>query len=108
MKILRQRKLEDCFDGSTVYGYEFTDPWDEARIQALARFGKLDYFTDFPRPMFRVTCESGLFIQGLAGTNQCRVILPRTDRGQAVRHFEDAMSMLDRADAHQDTKHNHP
>ena len=95
MRIVCRSKLEDCFDGSAVYSYEFADPWDEPRIRALARLGKLDYFADFPRPLFRVASDSGLFIKGLVGTNQCRVILPRVDREIVMRHFENAMSSMD-------------
>jgi hypothetical protein len=97
VKILDRCKLEDCFDGSAVYQYEFADPWDVPRIQALARLGKLDYYADFPRPLFRVASASGLFIKGLAGTNHCRVIFPGTNREEVVRHFEAAMSVVDSA-----------
>jgi len=95
MTILNRCKLEDCFDGSAVYSYEFADPWDEPRIQALAWLGKLDYYADFPRPLFRVASADGLFIKGLAGTTQCRVIFPRTNRAETMRHFESEMSKLD-------------
>ena len=97
MKILDRCKLEDCFDGSAVYQYEFADLWDAPRIRALARLGKLDYYADFPRPLFRVASPSGLFIKGLAGTNLCRVIFPGTNREEVVRHFEEAMSVVDSA-----------
>jgi len=95
MKILDRCKLEDCFDGSAVYQYEFADPWNITRIKALARLGKLDYYADFPRPLFRVASARGLFVKGLAGTKLCRVIFPRTDREETVQHFEQAMSLLD-------------
>jgi hypothetical protein len=95
MTILRRTKLEDCFDGSAVYSYEFAASWNDPRIQALARLGKLDYYADFPRPLFRLASTDGLFIKGLVGTTHCRVIFPRTNREETMRHFESEMSMLD-------------
>jgi hypothetical protein len=90
MKIVACRKLEDCFDGSIVYGYEFSLSWDQDSVQILRCFGELEYFADFPRPLFRVIRKDGLFIKGVAGSNQCRVILPRQETAQAKQTFEDA------------------
>jgi len=95
MTLLSRQKLEDCFDGGAVFLYEFAEPWTDVRIRSLASLGKLDYHTDFPRPLFRLACPDGLFARGLADTRQCRVVLPGTGRNSAEQSFEAALFRMD-------------
>lgn len=90
MHMQTKTKVEDCFDGSAVYEYVFYETWDEAAAKALNRFGTLEYFADFPRPLFRVTGRGGLFIKGVTGNRQCRVVFPRNNRDALIDEFEDA------------------
>lgn len=84
MQVISATKLEDCFDGGSVYRLGFAETWSEAGIMALAAAGKLDYYAEFPRPFFRLRGEDGFEIRGVEGESQCRLILPRKD-GEAVR-----------------------
>ena len=88
MKIVSKRKIEDCADGSEIYAYEFDAPWSEPSIRSLAALGKLDYFTDFPRPMFHARSRSGLDMKGIEGETACRVRLPKAEKDAARREFE--------------------
>jgi hypothetical protein len=88
MRIVENRKLEDCFDGSTVYGYSFDIPWDREKIQDLSVLGKLEYFPDFPRPFFRLCGTRGLQIKGVEGESKCRIIYPRKGKEELKRDFE--------------------
>jgi len=88
MRITGRKKIEDCFDGSSVYGYLFDAPLCRADILAMKRFGELDYFPDFPRPFFRVRSPEGAFVKGVEGDAGCKVILPRKDREKAEKLFE--------------------
>jgi len=88
MKILSREKIEDCFDGSAVYVYGLSEPWTEQSARRLGALGHFQYFADFPRPLFRLRTAAGLFVNGLAGASDCRVVLPRTNREQARSELE--------------------
>ena len=88
MRTLNIEKLEDCFDGSSVFRYHTEQPWTENAIAGLAELGALDYFRDFPRPYFRVRGEGGLEVKGLEGECSCRVTLPRTGREKLRQRWE--------------------
>jgi len=88
MCTLTIEKLEDCFDGSSVFRYRMEHPWTPPAIAQLARFGSLDYFRDFPRPYFRVRGQGGLEIKGLEGESVCRVTFPRSGREKLRQLWE--------------------
>jgi len=80
MKIIDSKRIEDCFDGSRVMRYFFDAPWTHEAILRLASLGKLDYFDDFPRPLFRVTTPDGGEIKGVEGESDCQVVYPVANR----------------------------
>lgn len=77
MKISSVERLEDCFDGSSVYCYHFDRPSTRADIEQLAALGKLEYFADFPRPFYRLCGAGGWQLKGVEGMAHCRVVVPR-------------------------------
>jgi hypothetical protein len=81
-------KLEDCFDGSSVYCYNFTTPWTKDEIQRLASLGVLEYFEQFPKPFFRVRTVAGGEIKGIQGGLDCRVMFPKYNREILMQEFE--------------------
>ena len=88
MKIVHAKKLEDCFDGSGVYGYAFDAPWTREFIARLEELGKLEYFAGFPKPLFRLIGSEGFQIKGVEGETTCRAIFPRRDRDAIRERFE--------------------
>ncbi|MGQ9652162.1 MAG: hypothetical protein ACUVXJ_18855 [Phycisphaerae bacterium] len=88
MKIISIRKIEDCFDGSGVYGYVFDVPWTAETIELLRSLGPVDYFSDFPRPFFRLRTKCGCQVKGVEGDCECRAIYPRDEREVARHEFE--------------------
>jgi hypothetical protein len=92
MKIIARRKVEDCFDGSAVFNYQVSTPWTADSVRCLAALGELQYFADFPRPLFRLRTRGGVFVSGIEGADTCRVILPRTNRDAVQQELENAMT----------------
>ena len=92
MKITGIVKLEDCFDGSSVYSFQFDRPWTREIIQQLSELGELDYFGDFPRPFFRIRGIGGLQMKGVEGLDHCRVVLPPTQREVFPQALNDLLS----------------
>ena len=91
MKIISCKKLEDCFDGNSVYGYQFEETWTKESITRLKELGKLDYFPDFPRPFFRLVGEKGLQLKGVQGNRSCQVIYPRKDKEVIKERLENQL-----------------
>lgn len=91
MRIFARHKVEDCFDGSSVFTYEMTEPWTADNVCILAKLGDFEYFGDFPRPLFRLRTSDGMFITGVAGAVTCRVILPRTNRDAVQLKLEEVL-----------------
>lgn len=88
MVIKKETLVEDCFDGSRVYVYEFDTEWNRVEIMKLEALGKLDYFPEFARPFFRVVSENGMQLKGVEGDRTCRVIFPRAGQDGIKDNFE--------------------
>lgn len=88
MKIMEIKKIEDCFDGSSVYGYTFDEEWSREKIFRLGSLGMVEYFADFPRPFFRIRGENGLQIKGVDGETNCRIIFPQKRKEEIKTAFE--------------------
>jgi hypothetical protein len=80
--------IEDCFDGSSVYGYHFDKAWDRDSIMELRELGELEYFSTFPKPFFRLIGQNGLQVKGVQGFENCRVIYPKKEKEVVKQHFE--------------------
>ncbi|MBN1942469.1 MAG: hypothetical protein JW849_04155 [Phycisphaerae bacterium] len=80
---MRIEKVEDCFDGSTVYEYILDGPWTRESIARLDALGTLEYFPEFSKPFFRLVGSLGYQVKGIEGENHCRVILPRIGKEKA-------------------------
>ncbi|MBF0543259.1 MAG: hypothetical protein HQM08_02440 [Candidatus Riflebacteria bacterium] len=88
MHLLNAEKVEDCFDGSSVFMFFFDEPWTEKMIEKLKTLGELDFFSDFPRPFFRLRATTGLQLKGVQGDNSCRVIFPSRNRDDVREKLE--------------------
>jgi len=88
MNIAGRDKVEDCFDGSSVFTYAFSRGWTRDEILKLRELGELDYFPDFPRPFFRLHCKNGLQVKGIEGDPRCRVIYPSEKKEVIMEQFE--------------------
>ena len=91
MKIASVQQVDNCLDGVNILEYGFNDAWDRENIGLLSTFGRLEYFADFPRPMFRLTAP-GIQVKGVQGEKYCRVIYSRELGGPAREKFEKVFS----------------
>ncbi len=87
-RIAKVEKLEDCFDGSSIFQYWFEQTWEPDTIHGLKGLGQLEYFPQFPQPFFRVITTQGLQIKGVQGQDHCRAIFPHTNKDQVKADFE--------------------
>ena len=77
MRIVEEQKIQDCFDGSLEFLFVFDSAIDENFIKNFSNLGLLEYFSDFPKPFFRVRTDAGMQIKGVLGETTFRVIFPR-------------------------------
>ncbi len=94
MKIEKITKLEDCFDGSFVYSYEFTGTVDESMMKAMAEGEKLQYFPNFSKPFYKIFTRDGLQIKGIVGEYNIEVTFPVTDQPEKKKRFEANLKLL--------------
>ncbi len=88
MNIASVKKVEDCFDGGSVFSYEMDEEVTEASIKRLGVLGRLDYFPHFPRPFYRLITDDGLQIKGVEGERDFQVIFPRKEKEKIKEEFE--------------------
>lgn len=73
------KKLEDCFDGSMIYEVTLYQPIDASFITFLKDKGDLDYYADFPKPLFRLEVPGVCQLTGCLGSVTLRAVLYRND-----------------------------
>lgn len=94
MQIAEIKKVEDCFDGSVIFKYFFSDELDEDVMRKIGEGGKLQYYPDFPRPFFKIETSAGLQIKGILGDKDIEVVFPQTGKGEKKKEFETNLERL--------------
>ncbi len=89
MIIVKIIKLEDCFDGSYIYKYEFSKAVDEKVMNAIAEGERLQYFPMFSKPFYKIYTREGLQIKGILGEYDLEVTFPITDQLEKKKLFEE-------------------
>lgn len=82
------KKVEDCFDGSRIFEYQFELPIDPVFIKKLGTLGRLEHFKDFPRPFFRVITKTGNQFKGVEGEKVFKAIFTRSNLEQGKEELE--------------------
>ncbi len=77
--VKKYKKLEDCIDGSMIYEFVLYRSTDIDFINFLKTKGDIDYYPDFPKPLFRGEIRGVSHITGCLGTDRFRVVLYRND-----------------------------
>jgi len=94
MKLVKIKKLEDCFDGSIIFEYSFDENIEETFMKMLGQTGKLDYYPDFSRPFFKIMTHDGLQIKGIIGEKNFEITYPLTKKWEKKRNFENSLKIL--------------
>lgn len=77
MKVIQQRKIEDCLDGSFIREFEFDQEISREFIDKLGQGHALEYFPKFPRPFFRIEKKNEYQIKGVLSNVTIKVIFYR-------------------------------
>ena len=75
MKVTATRIIESCLDGTNDIEMTVDRPTGPAFIRYLAVLGRLEYFSDFPSPFYRVTRPGAFIVKGVEGSGTFRVFI---------------------------------
>lgn len=89
MRICESKPIQNCFDGSYMKEIVFDKPVNKAFIDYLGLSGELEYFSDFPRPFYRVQRTKGYLLKGIEGNDYLRIYFLRTYLDEALNFFQD-------------------
>jgi hypothetical protein len=88
MELLDTKKVEDCFDGSVIFEYYWSEKIGEEFMKKLGTTGRLYYYPEFHRPFFKIITFDGLQIKGIIGDPSFQVIYPQTNKWEKKKAFE--------------------
>lgn len=87
MKVIRIKKIEDCFDGSFIKEFELDEKISEHFIKKLGQGCCLEYFSDFPRPFFRIEKKNQYQIKGVENSTTMQAIFIRSCSPKCVENL---------------------
>lgn len=78
MRVLELRTVKDCVDADLVRELVLDRPIDRHFVEGLKELGTLEYYRDFPRPLFRLYLAGLCQMQGVEGASTCRAMALRS------------------------------
>jgi len=93
-KEFETQKVEDCFDGSSIFEYKVYKEIKEEFIIKLNIFGKLYYYKEFPRPFFKIKIQNGSEILGVQGECSFRVVYCKKCKEIYKDFFENDLEII--------------
>ena len=74
MKIIGEKILEQCLDGTSVYEFLLEAPVSRDLIFFLKQFGEIEYYSTFARPFFRMVHPLKFTLKGVEGMNAVQLV----------------------------------
>ena len=84
-------KVEDCFDGSMIYEITLRRSISNSFITFLGNKGNLDYYADFPKPLFRLEIPGICQLTGCLGSDTIRAVLYRDNLNKNLSWLENVL-----------------
>lgn len=85
-------KMEDCFDGSMIYEITMHQSINTSFITFLDNKGSLDYYADFPKPLFRLEIPGICQLTGCLGSDTIRAVLYRDNLKKNLSWLENLLA----------------
>lgn len=76
MKVVKIKKVEDCYESSNTRDILLSQPITEDFVKYLGKIGKLILFNEFDVPYFKIIVKGEYTIKGAFGKKTIRILLP--------------------------------
>lgn len=76
MKVLKQKKIEDCYESSNAVDFLLSSPITKEFAEHLGKLGKFLLFEEFNLPYFKVIVKGEYTIKGALSKKTIRILLP--------------------------------
>ena len=76
MKVVKQRKVTDCYESSNTIDFVLSALITKNFVEHLGQLGKLLLFDEFDTPYFKVIVKGEYTIKGAFGKKTIRILLP--------------------------------
>ncbi|ROL58391.1 hypothetical protein D9V84_01255 [Bacteroidetes/Chlorobi group bacterium Naka2016] len=76
MKVVKQKKVDDCYESSNTVDLLLSAPITKDFVEHLGKLGKLLLFEEFDIPYFKVIVKGEYTIKGAFGRKTIRILLP--------------------------------
>ncbi|ROL60007.1 hypothetical protein D9V87_03055 [Bacteroidetes/Chlorobi group bacterium MS-B_bin-24] len=76
MKVVKQKKVTDCYESSNTIDLILSAPITKPFVEHLGQLGKLLLFDEFDIPYFKVIVKGEYTIKGAFGKKTIRILLP--------------------------------
>jgi hypothetical protein len=88
MKLIDSKKLEDCFDGTTLFEYSFDEKIKESLIKKMGDMGRFFYYPDFLKPFYKIITSDDIQIKGIVEEKTMQVNFPQSNKEVKKKNFE--------------------
>lgn len=89
MKIIKEKKIEDCLEGSNFKDFLLDSLIDKSFIDYLGRLGKMIFIEDIEKPFFKIIVRGKYTIKGSLGNKTIRILLPDIDNSIAIYELKE-------------------
>ena len=89
MKFKEYKIIEDCLEGSNVRDILLDEPSTKEFIYYFEKIGKLLFFDELPKPMYKIIVKGKYTIKGIAGNNTMRVLLPDNESDESLQELKE-------------------
>ena len=97
MKIIRQKKIEGCLEGTNVRDLMFDDRITRDFILYLGNLGKLLFTEIIKKPFFRIIVRGKYTLKGSQGNKTIRVLLPENANDNLIDELKEYISSYEKS-----------
>ena len=88
MKIIEYKKVEDCLEGTNVRDILLNSDVTKELIDYLGNYGKALFYSELPKPMYKIIFKGKFTLKGVCGYSIIRVMLPMGESDSSLIELE--------------------
>ncbi|MBN1233280.1 MAG: hypothetical protein JXA60_08010 [Candidatus Coatesbacteria bacterium] len=75
ISVVKIEVLDDCFKDTTLFDFIFSKALQDDFINSLSSLGEFEYYTEFPKPFYKVFRNGSFMLKGIKNSPNMRVSL---------------------------------